>query len=403
MDRSVLRVSMLGSFSFEWNGQRIDDSANRMRKIWLLLAYLIYNRNRNIDQSGFISLLHGEDAEELDNPANRIKALFYRARTMLGALDANLGHNLILSSKGSYAWNREIPLELDVEAFDRLCGEAAAAQDSQTRLSLYLQALELYKGNFLPKLSMEQWVMPISAYYQQLFLQAVETVLPMLEESGRWDEAEQICAQALRIEPYSEALYQHKMRCYLAKNDQRSALAAYEKMSEILFDMFGVIPSEESRLLFREASKTTNKEAVTIATVREQLREAENPKGALFCEFEFFRLLYQVQSRALIRSGDVVHIALISCQGEDGNTLSPRSLATAMDNLQAVMLANLRQGDVVTRYSNSQLCCMLPNANYENSCAVCQRILKAFCRQYPHSPAKLHYRVQPLEPAVGDR
>lgn len=403
MDRSVLRVSMLGSFSFEWNGKRIDDSSNRMRKVWLLLAYLIYNRNRNIDHSGFVSLLHGEDAEELDNPANRIKALLYRARTMLGGLDANLGHDLILSSKGRYSWNPEIPMELDVEEFDRLCVAAAAAQDNRTRLSLYLQALPLYKGDFLPKLSMEQWVMPINTYYQQLFLQAVETVLPMLEESGRWDEAEQICAQGLRIEPYSETLYQHKMRCCLARDDQRGALAAYEKMSEILFDIFGVIPSEESRSLFREASKTTNKEAVTIATVQEQLRETESPTGALFCEFEFFRLLYQVQARALIRSGDVVHIALISCQGEDGNALSPRSLATAMDNLQNVMLANLRQGDVVTRYSNSQLCCMLPNANYENSCAVCRRILKAFCRKYPHSPAKLHYRVQPLEPTVGEQ
>ena len=70
----------------------------------------------------------------------------------------------------------------------------------------------------------------------------------------------------------------------------------------------------------------------------------------------------------------------------------------ARNNLQELILGNLRQGDVVTRCSVSQLIVMLPQANYENSCAVCQRILKAFSRQYPHSPADIHYSVQPLEP-----
>jgi len=64
-----------------------------------------------------------------------------------------------------------------------------------------------------------------------------------------------------------------------------------------------------------------------------------------------------------------------------------------------LVLNNLRQGDVVTRCSISQMILMLPQANYENSCAVCQRIIKAFQRQYPHSPAEIHYSVQPLEPA----
>ena len=42
---------------------------------------------------------------------------------------------------------------------------------------------------------------------------------------------------------------------------------------------------------------------------------------------------------------------------------------------------------------------MLPQANYENSCMVCERIVGAFSRRYPHSPALIHYSVQPLEPS----
>lgn len=41
---------------------------------------------------------------------------------------------------------------------------------------------------------------------------------------------------------------------------------------------------------------------------------------------------------------------------------------------------------------------LLPQANFENSRKVMERIIKAFSRQYPHSPAVLHYSVQPLDP-----
>lgn len=394
----TLQVTMLGEFSIQQGETSISDSSNRMRKVWLLLAYLIYTRNSRTTQSHFLSLLRGAGSEEIDDPSSRLKALFYRIRTQLNQLGDSVGHSLIVYKNGVYSWNAAAPVELDVEAFERLCKEAAAAPSLEVQLALYQKALALYHGDFLPKLSMEPWVMPLSAYYHQMFVQAAQQAMAILEEQKQWVAAEKICDQALTIEPYSEELYQQKMRCCLGLSDRSRAATAFEKMSQMLFDNFGVMPSEESRLLYRQACKESNDHAASITTVREQLQEAGSAKGALFCEFDFFRLLYQVQARAISRSGDVIHIALLSCMGEDDKPLSRRSLDTAMDNLQTLILGNLRQGDVVTRYSASQLCCMLPHADYEKSCGVCQRVIKAFYRQYPHSPAKIQYRVQPLEP-----
>lgn len=394
----TLQVTMLGTFSIQRGEHSINDSSNRMRKVWLLLAYLIYTRNSRTTQSHFLSLLRGAGSEEIDDPSGRLKALFYRIRTQLNQLGDSVGHSLIIYKNGVYRWDAAAPLELDVEVFERLCKEAAAASSQEEQLALYQKALALYHGDFLPKLSMEPWVMPLNAYYHQMFVHAAQRAMALLEVQQQWDEAERLCDQALIIEPYSEELYQQKMRCCLGLSNRSKAAAAFEKMSQMLFDNFGVMPSEESRALYREACKETNDHAASITTVREQLQEVGAAKGALFCEFDFFRLLYQVQARAIARSGDVIHIALLSCLGTDDKPLARRSLDTAMDNLQTLILGNLRQGDVVTRYSASQLCCMLPHADYENSCNVCQRIIKAFYRQYPHSPAKIHYRVHPLEP-----
>ena len=69
-----------------------------------------------------------------------------------------------------------------------------------------------------------------------------------------------------------------------------------------------------------------------------------------------------------------------------------------MKNLRDLVCSNLRKGDIASQCSISQYILMLPYANYENSCMVCERIVKAFYRQYPHSPAELHFFVQPLEP-----
>lgn len=40
-----VHVTMLGNFALQLQTQSVSSDSNRMRKVWLLLAYLIYNRN----------------------------------------------------------------------------------------------------------------------------------------------------------------------------------------------------------------------------------------------------------------------------------------------------------------------------------------------------------------------
>ena len=397
-----LQVNMLGGFSIHWNEKSLDDNSNRMRKVWLLLAYLIYTRNNKSAQQNYPALFQDGDSAEAGDSTGRLKALLYRVRGMLNQLWDGAGHQLILHQNGHYSWNTNIPLQLDVEEFDQLCAKIGNTKDDDTCLNLCLQALSLYRGDLLPKLAMESWVMPISVYYHQLYLNTAERALSLLEERTRWKEVAEIALQALKLEPYSESLYQHLMRSRLAMGDRTGTVAAYEELSELLFSVFGIMPSEESRQLYRKASQEINSSAIPIAAVREQLKEPSGAKGAVFCDYDFFKLLYQVQARAIIRSGEVIHIALLSLHGYGQKALSRRSLDLAMANLRQVVLDHLRQGDVVTQCSPSQFVLMLPQANYENSCAVCQRLIRIFNREYPHSPAAIRCSVHPLEPMTPE-
>jgi len=390
-----LQIQMLGGFSLTLGDRTLDDSSNRMRKVWLLLAYLLHNRSTRTTQTGCLSVLQG--GEDSTDPAGRLKTILYRLRTMLNSLEDDAGMRWIIRRDGAYAWNPEIPLTLDAEEFEQLCRRGDRASEEE-QLALYRQALALYRGDFLPKLAMEPWVMPLNAYYHRLYLETVQKTLELLEKAALWQEAQDLCQRALALEPFSEELYQHLMHCQISREDRQAALHSYEKMSEMLFSNFGVMPSEESRELYRRAASNAAALTVPISSLRDQLREEEAARGALYCEYDFFRMLYQLQARAIGRTGEITHIALFSIRGQGGRELSRRSLNTAMNNFQEVLIRNLRRGDVVTRCSVSQLLIMLPQANYENSCMVCHRLLEAFARKYPHSPVSIPYSVQPLEP-----
>ena len=394
--QETVNVRMLGGLSVRMGENSVDDGTGRMRKVWLLLAYLLHTRNTRVNQQRLLDLLGTEDGIDA---TGRLKAMLYRVRNLLDRLGDGAGHRLILFKGGCYYWNPDVAVTLDTEEFERLLTSAACAEEEE-RLRLCLEAIELYRGDFLPKLSMESWVMPISAYYHEMYLQAAEQALTILEKRQDWQQGAAVCIAALKVEHYSESLFQHLMRCRIALGDRSGAVRDYEEMSELLFATFGVMPSEESRKLYREALREAENVFVPVGTVREQLREPSAARGAMFCEYDFFKMLYQAQARAISRSGDTVHIALLSLVGKQKRELPRCSLDTAMENLQELVLMNLRQGDIVTRCSVSQFIVMLQGANYENSGMVCQRIQRAFIRQYPHSPAEIHFSVQPLEPMI---
>ena len=46
----ILKVQMFGELSVSYGENTVDDASNRMRKVWLLLAYLIYTRQKRNTQ-----------------------------------------------------------------------------------------------------------------------------------------------------------------------------------------------------------------------------------------------------------------------------------------------------------------------------------------------------------------
>ena len=395
MNGPTLQVQMLGQFTLRYGDRTISDSDDRSRRVWSLLAYMLYNHGRSFAQEELIHL-YWSNGEKSADPGNALKSIFHRIRTALDKLQPGLGRLLIRRKAGRYFWNNVMPLSLDIEDFEAHFHAAEAAGDDDVRLAEYQAALALYAGDPLPRMTDEIWTIPIVAYYHSLYTRAAAGAIELLEKQERTAEAVALCRRAIHIEPYQEDLYEHLMRGLLRTGDMKGAMSVYEEMSELLFAHFGVMPSETLRTLYRQATRTVNDRTLTMDEVCSQLEEPAPHGGAMVCEYDFFKILYRAEARSIARNGHSANICLLSVSDKDGEMLARRSLDPAMNNLQVLVQNNLRRGDVIARCSISQYIILLPQANYENSRMVADRLVSAFYRRYPHSPARLRYTVQPL-------
>ena len=118
----------------------------------------------------------------------------------------------------------------------------------------------------------------------------------------------------------------------------------------------------------------------------------------MICDYDFFRVLYRLMARTMAQDGKAIQVALLSISGEKGVEFSLKKQQRIMRNLQEHIRMSLRSGDTASQCSVSQYVLLLPHANYENGCMVCERIVKDFLRKCPHTDVVIQYTVCPVVP-----
>lgn len=388
VEDNVLEVKMLGGFTLR-RGEISLEVSGRSRKLYLLLACLIRERARGIPYEELGGLLWpgaGLDAGAL----NALKALLHRARRFLDALGAGA---CLLNRDGCCRWDPAVPLTLDAEEFCRLC--QAGGEDEAHRTALWTQALGLYQGDLLPAAGDCPWAAEQAKALHALWLDTALRTLPLLAQEGQWDRAAALSGDALRLEPCHEGLCRRHMEALLHLERRKEAVRAYQSLQEELLAQKGVLPSDDLRELCRAARNDPDPRTITPTDLPQRLREPPSG-GALLCDFDFFRTLCFSLVRMAQRSGQALHAALLTLAGEEDAPLPRHSRDRAMDNLQEVILNELRRGDAAARCSAAQFVLLLPQAGYEDAQKACRRVCRAFTRQFPHSPARLSFAVLPL-------
>ena len=388
-----LKIQMLGGFSLRLGKRELQDTDTRSKKVWVLLAYLIIHREQTVTQRTLIDLLWGDETDSI-NPENALRITMHRTRTLLEQLSPELGRGMILRRRGGYQWNGGG--EVDSERFEALCCQKA--EDPDLRLRNLMEAISLYRGDYLPRQSSEVWVVSTAAYLHNLFVSAAQEAVELLIQQGRSHEAAGVCRRCLALEPCHEGFCRELMQLLAAAGDRRGAAEVYDRLSKRLFDDFGISPSEETRAVYRAAAHSPEDRVLSIDDVMGNLRESDAPSGALQCDFDYFRILCHALSRTMERSGGAAHVVLLDVISTAEREMPRQTIDRVMGQLSQQIRLSLRRGDVFCQCSVSQFTVLLSRANFENCQMICDRILRNFRRAYPYVPIRIAYQIRPLSP-----
>ncbi len=383
----AIHMRMLGACTIYFQEHSIRSTDHHSKKLWILLSYMVLNRNREISQEEYIHLLWQKETSS--NPSGALKTLMHRLKKLLSSL--SYPEPVILPYHGTYAFNPEIPCQIDVEEFSSLCRTAEMERDTTAYQNTLKHALTLYQGDFLPDIRENNWISSLHSKYHALYLHSARTMIELLMKSEAYAQAANLCWQVLSLTPYEESIHYHLIHSLYLSGSQQAALTQYNTSRELFLSHFSQLPSERFLELYRIISTGRNHVETDIELIQDSLTE-KSPTGTFFCEYEIFKELYRLETRVVKRTRSSIYLCLITIPETytDKNILNQSMLL-----LKNAIINSLRASDIFTRYSPSQYLLLVPAPNMD----VIKLILNRIFTQYHKNKEviKPEYAIRKLQ------
>lgn len=397
LSEDIIYVTTLGKFTITKSNCTLSQTNGRTRLVWLLIEYLLANRNFPASVEKLIDMLWSGD-EASNDPMNALKNLVYRARDLLKKSLNDYESDFILFSQGSYLWNPDLPCVVDAEELEALSKEADSVTiDHTQKIELYRQAVVYYKGDFLPNSGYADWVTARATHLSTLYIECVRKLCDFYESKQQYHEIIALCETALVYVPFEEAIHKTLTYSYLRTGQSNKALKHYNHISNRFYKELGVDISSNMQELYQRILQSINQVEMDLSIIKQDLNESNATPNAYFCDYDTFKNLYRIQARSLMRTGQSVIIILLSLLNSEGSILRGPSSTPAIKLFKKVVITSLRKGDVVASYSPTQFILMLPLINSENAEMVMHRIIRRFETVHKKQDIKIIYNVKPVD------
>jgi DNA-binding SARP family transcriptional activator len=206
--------------------------------------------------------LHREQLAELLWPGGKAPASALRVtlNALRGTLEPDRApeteSHFILRQGESLLLNPDADIRVDADEFERLIGEAQAAEirNPAQAPTLYRRALALYRGEFLPDALYEEWAGERRERLADLYLSTASHLADLLTAQGIPVEAIALCHQILARDPCWEEAYYLLMVCYAQQGNRSLALRTYARCAKHLRADLGVEPAARTQALLKTLS-----------------------------------------------------------------------------------------------------------------------------------------------------
>jgi len=359
----------LGEFDIKINNQSILKESSRTYRLYKLFEYFLTFRNKKLLPEAIIDNILSDS--ESDDPKNVLRTQIFRLRkTIKGFLPSDMDESKYMTINfinGYYFLEIGENTIIDVDEFENLIRQADLEREYNIEASanLYQKALKLYKGLYLSDNSYEVWLVPARNYYQRLYLKTLYKLIDILKENNENEKIITLCEESFLIEPYEENIHINLMEAMLAQGQQKNALNHYEYSLNLIKKELDTKPSNNFTEMLDKIQNYSARDVHADIDSLERDLEDRNLLGAMQCNIESFKFLFNLQKRKSFRNDENDYLCIININwNQDRNS---RELSELLRN-------SLRKGDVFTFWNKSQILVMLHNVRDEGIKKIENRI-----------------------------
>lgn len=183
------------------------------------LCFMLLNHKRRYPIDRLYDVVRPSDMNMDASPYTVVKNVVYRVRKTLSIISLE---DLIVSKNGTFIINPALNINKDFDRMEDACQRLSETTDAEMIRSYCNAISEIYKGPILPRISGQMWLIPISAYYQRLYLRVLKEYILhkiQIDDSLR---AQRAVKEGLSIEPNDSDLH-FLMAYFLARHGAKGA------------------------------------------------------------------------------------------------------------------------------------------------------------------------------------
>lgn len=389
-----VEIKMLGSFEILVDGRQVLKQLGQSRKATVLVQYLVLQRGARIPHKTLTDALWG--GERSSNPDMALRAILHRFRNMIAREKIPVLENCIVTSRGCYQWNPELPCTVDVFQMQDLAFRAKDERDAARRLELCEQIVALYRGRLLPLSASEPWVESSAVRLHGIYRAAMIELLEHYKKAGDSERLVALCEDGLEKNPKAERLYLELILALEAQERHADAQQAARR-GRAAGALHHTVEVRCAGGAWRQARQADRNMQNDMQRLISQL-PGEAEEGAMICPFETFGEIYRMQRGMQAQYGVPVFLALLTVM--PAPTARQEEAERMMSELGRLIRTGLRRGDVAARYSETQyavLMCGTEGVNY----AQLEQIKQAFYQLPAEDRYMLAYSI--ASPKDGEK
>ncbi|MCL2046535.1 MAG: hypothetical protein FWG88_09145 [Oscillospiraceae bacterium] len=219
----LVKVKLLGSFTFDLDGEQKSADVFKTRKIAGIFKYIVSKSEQSLSREKLASIFWPDSQEKA--AANSLRVALFELRKSMAALDMafDSSNALIGEDKSGFFLCRPDSVELDVTLFTTLFHKLRSNDyEKEDEIKILSEIVSLYDGDYLEEVDSEE-VTLFRAYYKAIFVEVSFKLAEHYNKLGDIAIAEEHMLKHLSIDPLDEKICTMLIELYRNSNRDREA------------------------------------------------------------------------------------------------------------------------------------------------------------------------------------